>query len=64
MPRRCCACHKRVELTAPDCKCGNLYCMQHRAAESHACSYDYAGAERARATVVLVKVVAPKVDPM
>eukprot|EP00743_Colponemidia_sp_Colp-15_P001963 GILK01002135.1.p1 GENE.GILK01002135.1~~GILK01002135.1.p1 ORF type:complete len:673 (-),score=117.09 GILK01002135.1:280-2298(-) len=41
--KSCCAmCHKKLRLTAIRCRCGQLYCANHRHAESHSCTFDYA----------------------
>jgi hypothetical protein len=40
-PARCHACRKRVGLTGFSCRCGNVYCGQHRHAEGHGCTFDY-----------------------
>jgi len=40
-PTRCQQCRKKVGLTGFKCKCGLLFCGQHRYAEAHACSFDY-----------------------
>ncbi|PNH07324.1 Zinc finger A20 and AN1 domain-containing stress-associated protein 9 [Tetrabaena socialis] len=41
---RCLECKKKVGLTGFKCKCGGLFCGQHRYAESHTCAFDYKGA--------------------
>ncbi|KAL1816639.1 hypothetical protein ACET3Z_019213 [Daucus carota] len=45
-PNRCCSCRKRVGLTGFSCRCGNLYCADHRYPEKHECSFDYRAAEK------------------
>nr|XP_017252170.1 PREDICTED: zinc finger A20 and AN1 domain-containing stress-associated protein 4-like [Daucus carota subsp. sativus] len=45
-PNRCCSCRKRVGLTGFSCRCGNLYCADHRYPEKHECSFDYRSAEK------------------
>lgn len=45
-PTRCLECKKKVGLTGFKCKCGNLYCGQHRYAESHNCPFDYKTQQR------------------
>ncbi|XP_017250995.1 zinc finger A20 and AN1 domain-containing stress-associated protein 4-like [Daucus carota subsp. sativus] len=39
-PNRCCSCGKRVGLTGSSCRCGNLYCADHRYPDKHECSFD------------------------
>lgn len=39
---RCLACNKRLNITnIYNCRCGNVFCSQHRYPEVHHCSYDY-----------------------
>ena len=45
-PNRCCSCGKRFGLTGFSCRCGNLYCADHRYPEKHECSFDYRAAEK------------------
>jgi hypothetical protein len=47
-PSRCQHCRKKVGLTGFKCKCGLLFCGQHRYAEVHACTFDYKTSERAK----------------
>ena len=43
---RCSGCRKRVGLTGFRCRCGDLFCAQHRYSDRHDCSYDYKTAGR------------------
>nr|XP_043609974.1 zinc finger A20 and AN1 domain-containing stress-associated protein 5 [Erigeron canadensis] len=43
---RCSGCRKRVGLTGFRCRCGDLYCAEHRYSDRHDCSYDYKTAGR------------------
>ncbi|KAL1816632.1 hypothetical protein ACET3Z_019206 [Daucus carota] len=43
-PNRWCSCGKRVGLTGFSCRCGNLYCADHRYPDKHECSFDYQAA--------------------
>jgi hypothetical protein len=45
-PSRCTQCRKKVGLTGFKCKCGELFCGQHRYAEAHNCDFDYKTTER------------------
>ena len=45
-PNRCCSCRKRVGLTGFNCRCGNLYCADHRYPDKHECSFDIGLLER------------------
>ena len=40
---RCCfdACKRKVGLTGFDCRCGGLYCWEHRYSDKHDCKFDY-----------------------
>eukprot|EP00182_Erythrolobus_australicus_P004468 CAMPEP_0185841474 /NCGR_PEP_ID=MMETSP1353-20130828/17911_1 /TAXON_ID=1077150 /ORGANISM="Erythrolobus australicus, Strain CCMP3124" /LENGTH=233 /DNA_ID=CAMNT_0028540949 /DNA_START=166 /DNA_END=867 /DNA_ORIENTATION=+ len=59
---RCFECRKKVGLTGFACRCGYVYCGEHRFADQHACSFDY----HAHAKELLSKanpvVVAAKVE--
>uniref|UniRef100_A0A0R3S4H0 AN1-type domain-containing protein n=1 Tax=Elaeophora elaphi TaxID=1147741 RepID=A0A0R3S4H0_9BILA len=43
---RCHVCKKRVGLTGFVCRCGGLYCGEHRYDTAHDCSFDYKTMER------------------
>lgn len=43
---RCHMCNKRVGLTGFTCRCGGLYCGEHRYDQAHNCSFDYKTMER------------------
>ena len=43
---RCSGCGKRVGLTGFRCRCGELFCWEHRYSDRHDCSYDYKTAGR------------------
>ncbi|KAE8720787.1 Zinc finger A20 and AN1 domain-containing stress-associated protein 1 [Hibiscus syriacus] len=43
---RCSGCKKRVGLTGFRCRCGELFCADHRYSDRHDCSYDYKTAGR------------------
>lgn len=45
---RCLMCRKKLGLTGFKCKCGEMFCGQHRYAEAHKCTFDYKSAERAK----------------
>lgn len=38
---RCHVCNKRVGLTGFECRCGGLYCGEHRYDTAHNCTFDY-----------------------
>ncbi|XP_065871410.1 zinc finger A20 and AN1 domain-containing stress-associated protein 5 [Euphorbia lathyris] len=43
---RCSGCRRRVGLTGFRCRCGELFCWEHRYSDRHDCSYDYKSAGR------------------
>ncbi|KAI1724767.1 a20-like zinc finger domain-containing protein [Ditylenchus destructor] len=43
---RCYVCKKRVGLTGFTCRCGGLYCGEHRYDQVHNCTFDYKTMER------------------
>nr|GEY16156.1 zinc finger A20 and AN1 domain-containing stress-associated protein 5-like [Tanacetum cinerariifolium] len=43
---RCSGCNKKVGLTGFKCRCGEMFCSQHRYSDRHDCSYDYKAAGR------------------
>ncbi|KAE9462276.1 hypothetical protein C3L33_05824, partial [Rhododendron williamsianum] len=43
---RCSGCRRKVGLTGFRCRCGDLFCSEHRYSDRHDCSYDYKAAGR------------------
>ncbi|XP_073010387.1 zinc finger A20 and AN1 domain-containing stress-associated protein 5-like [Typha latifolia] len=43
---RCSGCRKRVGLTGFRCRCGELFCGEHRYSDRHVCGFDYKAAGR------------------
>lgn len=43
---RCSGCRRKVGLTGFRCRCGELFCGEHRYSDRHDCSYDYKSAGR------------------
>jgi hypothetical protein len=43
---RCSGCRRKVGLTGFRCRCGDLFCSDHRYSDRHDCSYDYKAAGR------------------
>ncbi|CAL0326155.1 unnamed protein product [Lupinus luteus] len=41
---RCSGCRRKVGLTGFRCRCGEVFCGEHRYSDRHDCSYDYKGA--------------------
>jgi len=50
-------CKKKLSLCDFACKCANIYCSLHRAAEAHKCCYDF----RAEARGNLLKTMSTSV---
>ncbi|KAK1271221.1 Zinc finger AN1 domain-containing stress-associated protein 15 [Acorus gramineus] len=44
--KRCSSCNRKVGLTGFRCRCGDLFCGQHRYSDTHDCSFDYKAAGR------------------
>lgn len=45
--KKCWECKKKIGITAVECRCGYVYCNQHRYADQHSCTFDFRKAERA-----------------
>lgn len=43
---RCSGCRRKVGLTGFRCRCGELFCGEHRYSDRHDCNYDYKSAGR------------------
>ncbi|KAL7618778.1 hypothetical protein Lser_V15G02543 [Lactuca serriola] len=43
---RCSGCRKKVGLLGFRCRCGEMFCSEHRYTDRHDCSYDYKAAGR------------------
>lgn len=43
---RCWSCGKKVGFTGFRCRCGDLFCSEHRYSDRHACGFDYKAAGR------------------
>ncbi|XP_057480965.1 zinc finger A20 and AN1 domain-containing stress-associated protein 5-like [Actinidia eriantha] len=43
---RCSGCRRKVGLTGFRCRCGELFCSEHRYSDRHDCSFDYKAAGR------------------
>ncbi|KAK1259890.1 Zinc finger A20 and AN1 domain-containing stress-associated protein 1 [Acorus gramineus] len=44
--KRCGGCRRKVGLTGFRCRCGGVFCGEHRYSDRHACGYDYKSAAR------------------
>ncbi|PWA93084.1 Zinc finger, AN1-type [Artemisia annua] len=43
---RCSGCRRKVGLMGFRCRCGEMFCSDHRYSDRHDCSYDYKGVGR------------------
>jgi len=60
--KKCISCNKKLSLTAFPCRCGGMYCNQHRPDAEHKCTYDYKAEYRNRLSTTMEKVIGKKVD--
>ncbi len=52
---KCKQCSKKVSLGAAiTCKCGNVYCSEHRFEENHNCTFDFKASEKKHLEKVLM----------
>lgn len=64
---RCNSCNQKlklVEATTGKCRCGLVFCQQHRLAEHHKCQYDYKQLGRKTLELANPKINSPKVLPI
>lgn len=59
---RCFSCRKKVGLTGFECKCGYVYCGEHRYSDKHQCDFDYKSSAREQLTKANPVVVASKLE--
>lgn len=59
---RCNKCRKKVGLTGFTCKCGLLFCGQHRYAEAHDCGFDYKTSQREKLAAANPVIQAAKIE--
>jgi predicted nucleic acid binding AN1-type Zn finger protein len=59
---RCVSCRTKVGMFGIACKCGNVYCSEHRMPESHECSYDFKGNGRKTLEQQNPKITAQKIE--
>ena len=59
----CFICNKRLKIMSTyDCRCGGLFCMEHRTPEYHNCKYDYVNQGNKYLTDKLQKIDHDKID--
>jgi len=61
-PNRCWNCSKRVGLTGFKCRCGYVFCGEHRYSDKHGCTFDYKSAQKQAVAKANPVVVASKMD--
>nr|CCA16605.1 conserved hypothetical protein [Albugo laibachii Nc14] len=44
---KCWQCKKKIGITAVECRCGYVFCKQHRYQDQHSCTFDFKEADRA-----------------
>lgn len=59
---RCYSCRKKIGLTGFTCRCGYIFCSEHRYSDKHDCPYDYKLAGREDIAKANPKVVASKIN--
>ncbi|KAI6219564.1 hypothetical protein M3Y99_01651100 [Aphelenchoides fujianensis] len=62
--KRCLVCKKRVGLTGFPCRCGGLYCSEHRYDTAHDCQFDYKTEERNRLAKQMPRLVPEKMQKL
>ena len=59
---RCNFCRKKVGLTGFKCRCGHMFCSQHRYSDKHNCVFDYKSAGQDAIAKANPVVKADKID--
>ena len=59
---RCWQCKRKVGILGIECKCGFIFCGNHRYAEAHSCSFDHKGTHKKKLRKENKAVVASKFD--
>ena len=59
---RCFTCNKKIGLTGFTCRCGYIFCSEHRYSDKHECTFDYKLAGREGIAKANPKVVASKIN--
>lgn len=59
---RCYSCRKKIGLTGFKCRCGYIFCSEHRYSDKHDCPFDYKLAGRKDIAKANPKVVASKIN--
>jgi len=59
---RCFSCNKKIGLTGFTCRCGYIFCSEHRYSDKHECTFDYKLAGREVIAKANPKVMASKIN--
>lgn len=59
---RCFSCRKKVGLTGFKCRCGYVYCGEHRYSDKHECDFDYKSEGKVQLEKANPVVVASKIN--
>lgn len=55
-------CNKKLRLTDLECRCGKLFCQQHKFPEQHMCKYDYKDSFKRNRSAEMMKCIANKIQ--
>jgi len=59
---KCWKCPRKVGITGIECRCGYIFCGEHRYASEHDCPYDFKKAHQKKLTKDNIKVEPKKLD--
>jgi hypothetical protein len=59
---RCFKCKKKIGFTGCECRCGYVFCGDHRYADAHSCDFDYKHLKKEILTEANPVIMAKKVD--
>lgn len=60
--KRCFTCRKKVGFTGCECRCGFVFCGEHRYVEAHSCKVDYKALSKAHLEKENPVIQAKKID--
>jgi len=59
---KCWKCPRKVGITGIECRCGYIFCGEHRYASEHDCAYDFKKAHQKKLTKDNVKITGKKLE--
>lgn len=60
---RCGTCRKKLTVsTFMDCKCGGIYCSEHRYADKHECKFNHKAVQQQNLAKTLIKLSSNKLE--